>query len=69
LLANRSLDNRIWLVWSLQSDQPYNAYLLHRDRRELEHLFSSQPDLEQYEFVPKRAVDFAARDYEQLHGY
>jgi dipeptidyl aminopeptidase/acylaminoacyl peptidase len=35
----------------------------------LEHLFSSQPDLEQYEFVPKRAVDFAARDYEQLHGY
>lgn len=69
IFGSRSRDNRKWVVWSIQSDRPPNAYLFDRDQQKLEHLFAGQPELEQYEFAPKQPFGFDARDGLRLHGY
>ena len=68
-VSSRSLDDRAWIVTSVQDDGPVQYYHWDRDAQQGTHLFSSRPDLESYTLHTMRPVEIPARDGLTLPSY
>jgi dipeptidyl aminopeptidase/acylaminoacyl peptidase len=68
-VADRSLDDRTWLVLFHDDDGPARYYLFDRETDEARFLFSSRPALEQLDLVPMHPVTIPSRDGLELVSY
>ncbi len=68
-IVSRDLQNQLWVIVSLSDQRPSYFYLYHRQQKNLEFLFSTQPALERYRLSPMQPITFQARDHMTLYGY
>jgi dipeptidyl aminopeptidase/acylaminoacyl peptidase len=68
-IADRSLDDRYWVVSASAADNPTTYHLYQRDRREVSELFATQPELKSYALAPMRGELIRARDGLELPSY
>ncbi len=68
-LADRSEDDRTWLVAYTQDDGPVEYYLYDRDARTPTYLFTNRPELEGKPLAPMHPVVIKSRDGLDLVSY
>lgn len=68
-LANRSFDDRYWVVGFDNDVSPRNYYIYDRKTRKEEFLFAHRPALRGYTLAPMKPVMIQARDGLRLQGY
>jgi len=68
-IADRSLDDRFWVVSASAAECPTTYHLYARERGEISELFSTQPELNNYTLAPMRSELIRSRDGLELPSY
>jgi dipeptidyl aminopeptidase/acylaminoacyl peptidase len=68
-IADRSLDDRYWVVSASAAESPTTYHLYQRDSGEIGELFSTQPELKTYALAPMRSAVITSRDGLELPSY
>jgi dipeptidyl aminopeptidase/acylaminoacyl peptidase len=68
-IIDRDLKDQYWIIASLSDQRPAHFYLYDRSNKKTDFLFSTQPELEQYDLSPMQPISFKARDGMKLFGY
>ena len=68
-IADRSLDDRYWVVAASAAESPTTYHLYQRESGEIDALFSTQPELKTYALAPMRSAVIKSRDGLELPSY
>jgi dipeptidyl aminopeptidase/acylaminoacyl peptidase len=68
-VTSRTADDKKWIVFYDRDDAPTSYYLYDRDRRTIDLLFSTRPDLEKYTLAEMEPVIVPVRDGLELVSY
>ncbi|MGD9896998.1 MAG: alpha/beta fold hydrolase [Candidatus Methylacidiphilaceae bacterium] len=68
-IASRDLADTAWAVAYSSDIDPASFYLFDPQKKKLEFLFASRPELASYRLAPMEPISFPARDGLLLHGY
>jgi len=68
-IADRSLDDRYWVVSASAAESPTTYHLYQRDSGEIGELFSTQPELKRYTLARMRSALIKSRDGLELPSY
>ncbi|MBD3286199.1 prolyl oligopeptidase family serine peptidase, partial [candidate division WOR-3 bacterium] len=68
-IADKNLDNDLWIVSFNKDDGPVTYYLFDRATKEALYLFNIKPELEEYDLARMEPVSFESRDGLTIHGY
>lgn len=68
-LANRNLDDTIWLVGFTRDNGPVPYYRYDRPNKEFSFLFFHQSKINNYELANLEPIAFTSRDGLEIHGY
>jgi dipeptidyl aminopeptidase/acylaminoacyl peptidase len=68
-IADRSLDDRSWVVSASAAERPTTYHLYERESGEIKELFSTHPELKSYPLAPMRSALITSRDGLELPSY
>lgn len=68
-IADRTLDDQVWVVAYLDDQGPLQYYLYDRKDAKAHYLFSSRKELEKWPFVPMHSVVIPTRDGLEMVSY
>jgi dipeptidyl aminopeptidase/acylaminoacyl peptidase len=68
-VADRSLDDRHWIVSASAAESPASYYLYRRDRGDISELFSTHPELKAYPLARMQSEVIRSRDGLELPSY
>jgi dipeptidyl aminopeptidase/acylaminoacyl peptidase len=68
-IADRSLDDRYWVVSASAAESPTTYHLYERESGEIKELFSTQPELKSYALARMRSALITSRDGLELPSY
>ncbi|MEO0302059.1 MAG: S9 family peptidase [candidate division WOR-3 bacterium] len=68
-ILSRDIEDKVWLIVYNCDNEPRKYYLYERDKKKINFLFSSRPELEKYKLSEMKPFKIKARDGLTLHGY
>ena len=68
-IADRTLDDKLWIVTASAAETPTTYHLYDRGKRALRELFSTRPELKSYRLAPMHGEIIRARDGLELPSY
>jgi len=68
-IASRDLEDRVWVVYETDDDQPGRYWLYDRGQKTLTLLGEAYPWLKQYRLAKTRPIRYTARDGRVIEGY
>lgn len=68
-IVSNDQENDHWIISALSDQRTTDLYIYHRQTKELEFLFNTQPSLGKYALSAMTPISFQARDGMQLYGY